>query len=155
MSLTIFSTDFTDYWNFLLSEINARKDQNMPMSLTTDCCWSNKKTARRDMPLGTSCCSCCQCLRWLLMLLTGGGAGGKFASLLWWLWLLLLLLPLSLLEFWLLTSAEETPIPVPALRPTLAQPWKRWRERECWWSSLHYWPVQIEIKGSVYQTRLY
>jgi hypothetical protein len=33
------------------------------------------------------------------------------------------LLSLSLLEFWLLTRAEETPIPVPALRPTRAQPY--------------------------------
>lgn len=62
----------------------------------------------------------CCCSLWLLLLLTGGGAGGRLASLLWWWWLLLL--SLSLLEFWLLTSAEDTPIPVPALRPTLAQP---------------------------------
>lgn len=73
---------------------------------------------RWDLPL---CCGGC-CRLWLL-LLTGGGAGGRLASLLWWWWLLLL--SLSLLEFWLLTSAEDTPIPVPALRPTLAQPWHR------------------------------
>lgn len=32
----------------------------------------------------------------------------------------------------MLTRAEETPIPVPALRPTRAQPWKERAEIEIW-----------------------
>lgn len=78
---------------------------------------------RSGLPSAANCCSpgCKSCRKSF----SSSESSGWWWLLSWMLALFWALLSLSLLEFWLLTRAEETPIPVPALRPTRAQPWSK------------------------------